>query len=106
MNAPLRVRRSAVEAFVDAAVHGEVQALPWLPTALIDLLDDADGDADLEPCPAGDDGLHYYQSGYREGWGYPDDPGIVPIYGVDQSAGPLNCIGRPHSGYSATSWGA
>lgn len=63
---------------------------------LIGLLDTIDPDPDLEPetdvCLAGDDGCGaHYRQGHRH-WGAAEDALIptIPIYGPDQSAGPLN----------------
>lgn len=64
---------------------------------LIDLLDHADGDTDLEPeedrCLAGDDGcapVHDILG--KLAWGSPDeDRGrLIPRYAVDQTTGPIN----------------
>ena len=63
---------------------------------LIGLLDTADGDCDLEPehdfCLAGDDGCaEIWRNGERL-WGAETDQTltVVPLYGIDQSRGPVN----------------
>lgn len=91
----------AIEAALDC---GDVDTAAHL----IDLLDLADGDTDLEPCEAGDDGCHYFLCGGREGWGYGSyAQGAVPEYGDDQSEGPLaSWTGRSYSGWHSLPWGA
>jgi len=73
-----------------AAIAREIETL-------IDLLDHADGDPDLEPeddrCLAGDDGCApcYDQLG-KLMWGTAEEDlgRLAPVYGVDQTAGPIN----------------
>ncbi|RDE05573.1 hypothetical protein [Sphingomonas aracearum] len=64
---------------------------------MIDRMDELDGDPELEAeedcCIAGDDGCGSVPN--RQGevvWGtQEEEPGaLMPIYGVDQSAGPIN----------------
>jgi hypothetical protein len=62
---------------------------------LIAILDTVDGDPDLEPehdmCLAGDDGCGFHQCGALVGWGNDhDEMATAPIYGLDQSRGPVN----------------
>ena len=72
--------------------------LAFLASRLIDRLDALQGDPELEPCEAGDDGLHYFQSGHRAGWGYWQGEGsAMPEYGADQSQPPLNWPGTYHA---------
>lgn len=73
-----------------AAIEDEIERL-------IALLDGADGDPDIEPeddyCIAGDDGCGLARSMTGgTAWGAPEEePGVlVPRYGEDQSAGPIN----------------
>lgn len=91
----LPIPRKAIAAYIEHAISGEIEAPPSAVDALIELLDEIDGDADFEPCPAGDDGLHRLEIGLRSGWGAlcDSDSGIVPIYGVDQTQPPLNFTG-------------
>ena len=73
-----------------AAIEDQVETL-------LALLDAMDGDCDLEPehdrCEAGDDGCGalYNHQGVRV-WGSSDeDRGVLkPVYGADQTAGPVN----------------
>jgi hypothetical protein len=64
--------------------------------ALLELRNAMDGDTDQEPeedqCEAGDHGGGFVSLGHKSGWGArEDDLGVaVPIYGVDQSQGPIN----------------
>jgi hypothetical protein len=96
------VPRSVLEALANDAIEAAAFALS---DEIIRVLDRADGDPDLEPCEAGDDGLHYFRNGYTEGWGYDwsDDLG-APVYGEDQSEGPLSQLGRPYTGYHTVAW--
>jgi hypothetical protein len=78
-----------LSAFDRAAIEAKIEEL-------IALLDDLDGDADLEPeqdmCAAGDDGCGFHRAGERRGWGADDDARYFrgePLYGVDQTKGPL-----------------
>ncbi len=89
----------------DAATLGQLLAvIPSLPRAelarlterLIDRMDEMDGDPDLEPEVdvdiTGDDGCGPIMRSGQVFWGAADDdPGRdhIPIYGADQSAGPL-----------------
>lgn len=97
------MNRSRIEALVDAGVHGELKVPEWVIAATIEVLDTVDGDPDLEPCEAGDDGCHYLRLGDREGWGYErHSHGACPEYGDDQSEGPLNFVGKPYAGWDRT----
>ncbi len=71
---------------------------------LIDELDRRDGDYDLEPeddaCLAGDDGCGRIIRQGRVLWGSDEDERgvVVPMYGPDQSLGPVGdwaCPGHP-----------
>ena len=89
----------------DVATAGQLfAAIPSLPRAelsrltdrLIDRMDELDGDPDLEPETdidhANDDGCGPVHKHGKTFWGAAeDDEGrkYVPIYGVDQSAGPV-----------------
>lgn len=72
-----------------AAIEDQIEAL-------IAMLDALDGDPDLEPeddvCAARDDGCGPFYVQGRRLWGSIDeDPGVLrPIYGSDQTAGPIN----------------
>lgn len=100
-----------------SAILASIDALP-LPIAakladrIIDRLNAADGDTDLEDsdfeaCAAHDDDPTYVDAIFGRGDGYPGDPddaedgadlegiderepepGVIPLYGIDQSAGP------------------
>ncbi len=89
----------------DAVTLGQLlAAIPSLPRAelarlterLIDRMDEIDGDPDLEPEVdidiTGDDGCGPIMRSGQVLWGAADDDpgrGYIPIYGDDQSAGPL-----------------
>ncbi|MFW2831745.1 hypothetical protein [Sphingomonas sp. ID0503] len=79
-----------------AAIEAEIERL-------IGILDTADGDCDLEDddfdrCTAGDDGCGAFQVPYGGLVFGASDDGTerlpLPIYGVDQTAGPTN-VGKP-----------
>lgn len=79
-----------------------LDAIPSLPRPLlerlaermIERLDELDGDADWEPCEAGDDGLHYLRLGFHQGWGNWQEEGTeIPRYGADQTQAPLQYRG-------------
>jgi len=95
-----------VSAKIEAALESGDDEAVNAAVAAIDLLDRLDGDPDLEPCLAGDDGCHYFDCGRREGWGseWSDDGGECASYGDDQSEGPINSVGLPWSGYETHAW--
>lgn len=95
-----------LETLVEQAIENADQHVLDAVHAMIEQLDAMDGDPDLEPCPAGDDGCHYFILGGKEGWGYNCDEsdGPVPAYGDDQSEGPLDSLGRSSPGYEARAW--
>jgi hypothetical protein len=97
----IALRRDLVEMYVEAALHSTIAALPGLPEALIDWLDDQDGDPDVEACRAGDDGCHYYQRriegrGLRLRWLW-----HLPDYGIDQPQSRRNWRGTYNEGWGA-----
>lgn len=105
---PAATPRAKLEALIDAAVHGEIAMRAGEAERLIAMLDELDGDPDVEPCEAGDDGCHYLDiCPGKGGWGHASDSvGAAPEYGEDQSAGPLNSMGRPITYFRTLPWGA
>lgn len=74
---------------------------------LIELLDLADGDCDLEPeddyCSAGDDGGGIRMTASGPMWGsYEEHGGLAfPIYDIDQTGGPTNLKAEERKHYLA-----
>lgn len=90
-----------LEQRIEAVIETGTPELLAIAAAAIDLLDEVTGDADFEPCQAGDDGGRINDGWCGLGYMLDDAHGPVPEYGEDQSQPPINWCGTFHS-----LWGA